>query len=400
MTKPLNILVLASFFKGERFMQQARARGANVYLLTVAKHLDKAWPREALQDVFAQQNDSPLQHTVNTVSFLARNIRFDRIVPMDDYDVETAAALREHLRLPGMGDTTARHFRDKLAMRVKASEEHIPVPEFVHVLNYEAIREFTARVPPPWMVKPRSEASASGITKVESVEQLWKVIEAKGDRQSSYLLERYLPGDVYHVDSIISEREVKFAAAHRCGKPPFDVAHGGGLFTSSTVPYGSQDERALLELNEKILTRLNLVRGVSHVEFIKSSVDGRFYMLESAARVGGAHIAEMVEASTGVNLWQEWANIEIDRGQQPYELPSNRRQEYGGLVITLAKQARPDLSAYSDPEVVYRADEVNHAGLVLRSPGHARVQTLLEQYQRRFSQDFAAVMPAATRPAH
>ncbi len=400
MTRPLNILVLASFFKGERFMQQAHARGANVYLLTVARHLDKPWPRESITEVFAQANDNPLQFTLNTVSYLARRIDFDLIVPMDDYDVETAAALREHLRIPGMGDTTARHFRDKLAMRVKAAEAGIPVPEFVHVLNYARIKAFTDRVPGPWMLKPRSEASASGITKVENVEQLWKVIESKGDKQSSYLLEKYVPGDVFHVDSIISEREVKFAAAHRCGKPPFDVAHGGGLFTSSTVARGSADERGLLEANELVIKTLNMVRGVTHIEFIKSKVDGRFYMLEAAARVGGAHIAEMVEASTGVNLWAEWANIEIDRAQKPYTLPASHRESYGGLIITLAKQQHPDLSAYRDPEVAFRAPDEFHAGLVVASQDHGRVQQLLEEYQRRFLHDFHAVLPASEKPLH
>src|SRR4029079_18253582 len=102
--------------------------------------------------------------------------------------------------------TPARDCGDKLAMRVKARDEGIPVPDFVHVLNYDAIREFIHRVPAPWMFKPRSEASATGIIKVENESQLWDVINSKGDRQSYYLLEKYLPGDVYHVDSIISER--------------------------------------------------------------------------------------------------------------------------------------------------------------------------------------------------
>jgi len=400
MSQPLNILVLATFLKGERFIEQAAARGANVYLFTVAKLLDKPWPRHAIKEVFAQGNDATLQQTINTVSYLARKYRFDRIVPMDDYDVETAAALREHLRIPGMGDTTVRHFRDKLAMRVKAAEEAIPVPEFVHALNDDAIKEFIARVPAPWMLKPRSEASASGITKVENEEQLWKVLESKGDRASYFLLEKYLPGDVYHVDSVVSEREVTFAACHKCGKPPFDVAHGGGMFTSSTVEYGSADEKALLEMNEKVLTRLNLVRGVSHVEFIKSNVDGRFYMLECASRVGGAHIAEMVEVSRGVNLWAEWANIEVDKGVRPYALPSTHKREYGGLIMTLARQQKPDLSPYNDPEVAYQAPEEQHAGLALRSPSHARIQHLLEEYQRRFARDFLAVMPASDKPSH
>src|SRR4029077_15495875 len=150
----------------------------------------------------AMRDGADLGETLRTVSYLARNVRFDRIVALDDFDVETAAALREPLRIPGMGDTTARHFRDKLAMRVKAREEAIPVPDFVHVLNYDALRDFMKRVPPPWMNKPRSEASAAGITKVKTEDQFWELVNKQGDRQSSFLLEQYLPGDVYHVDSV------------------------------------------------------------------------------------------------------------------------------------------------------------------------------------------------------
>ena len=70
-------------------------------------------------------------------------------MPLDDFDVETAALLREHLRIPGMGETTARYFRDKLAMRVKARNADILVPDFVHVLNDSRIAQFAEQVPGP-----------------------------------------------------------------------------------------------------------------------------------------------------------------------------------------------------------------------------------------------------------
>ena len=397
--RPLNLLCLSGYFKGERFMQRAHELGAKVYLLTQAKLLKSAWPRDCLVDVFAQPDNSPLQATLNTVSYLARTIDFDVIVPLDDYDVETAAALREHLRTPGMGDTTARHFRDKLAMRVKALAEGIAVPPFVHVLNHDRLREFMASVPAPWMFKPRSEASATGIVKIETSEQLWRVLDDKGDRQSHYLLEKYLPGDVYHVDSIISERKVVFAAVHRCGKPPFNVAHGGGIFTTHTVARGSTDETELVALNAKLLTSLGLVRGVSHTEYIKHSVDGRFYMLETSARVGGAHIAEMVEASSGINLWSEWADIELARGLTPYTLPK-QRAEYGGVLMTLSRQKHPDFSSYQDPEIYFRAPEDFHAGLVLRASTEERVDSLIHDYSVRFMNDFYTSLPAAEKPSH
>src|SRR3954463_5855572 len=115
--QPLNVLAIASYFKGERFLKQVHARGAKVYLLTVESLLKEPWPRAGLADVFAQRDDprvSGEQEFINTVSYLARNVRFDRIVALDDFDVEVAAPLREPLRIPGMGDTPARHFRDKL----------------------------------------------------------------------------------------------------------------------------------------------------------------------------------------------------------------------------------------------------------------------------------------------
>lgn len=389
--RPLNVLVLANFNTGDRFVRRCRERGAKVWLLTKAKFLKKPWPRELLEDVFAEPDDSPLRHTIHTVSYLARHRRFDRIVPFDDIEVEVAAMLREHFRMPGMGETRSRLFRDKLAMRVKAREEGIAVPDFVHVQHYDDIEAFCDRVAPPWMLKPRTEASATGIQKIHDKRQLWDAIHALGDRQSFFLLEQYLPGDVHHVDSIISEGKVVFAECHRNGTPPWDVSHGGGMFSTFTIARGGEDERALRAMNEQIITKFGLLRGVAHIEYIKGR-DGRFYFLEAGARVGGAHVADVVEAATGVNLWSEWANIELDRGEVPYTLPPTRA-EYAGLLQTLAKQERPDTSAYDDPEVVYRTDDRYHAGLIVRSPSFDRVEALLRSYAPRFARDFATSMP-------
>jgi hypothetical protein len=392
----LNLLVLASFNTGEPLIRRARERGAKVWLLTKARYLNKPWPRELLEDVYAEPDDAPLAHTVKTVSYLSRKILFDRIFAFDDIDVEVAATLRGHLRIPGMDEARARLFRDKLSMRTRAAEEGIPVPAFVHVLNDAAISAFMDRIPAPWMLKPRSEAATTGIRKIHSPQQLWELVEGLGDRRSQFLLEQFLPGDVHHVDALVSEKKVVFAEVHRNGVPPFEVASGGGMFTTSTVPRGSADEKALLALNEKVLARFGLERGPTHVEYIKGG-DGTFYFLEAGARVGGAHVADVVEASSGINLWREWANLEIDQGKVPYALP-HRRQEYAGLLQTLARQEHPDLSAYDDPEICLKTDDPYHAGLVVRAKSHERVQALLEDYTRRFAADFHAALPPRDLP--
>ena len=395
--RPMTVLALASYFKGERFLEQAHRRGARVYLFTQARLLGEPWPRHALAEVLAQPDQSTLEHTVHTVAYLWRTRGFDRIVALDDYDVETAAALREHFRVPGMGDSTARHFRDKLAMRVTARDAGIPVPEFARVFSDDELQDFVARVPPPWMLKPRSEASAAGIVKVESGAQLWKELEGRGDRRSYFLVEQYLPGTVYHVDSIVRDGQVLLAEVHRCGTPPFDIAHGGGVYTSRTLERGSPADLELRAVNARVLTQLGMRSGVTHVEFLRSDADGRLVMLETSARVGGAHTAEMVEASTGLNLWEQWADLELDGSA--YRLPPHRA-DHAGLLITLARQEHPDTSGFADPEVVYRARERFHAGLVLRSPSLSRLEELMDLYAERLAREFQAVLPAAGRPSH
>jgi biotin carboxylase len=398
-SRPLTILCLASYEKGAEFMRECKRQNCRVLLLTSESIAGVEWPRESIDGIFLMPDVNKkwkLDDVIKGVSYLARTEMIDRIVALDDFDLETAAALREHLRVPGMGETTTRYFRDKLAMRMRAQEAGIPVPDFVHVLNYESLRDFMAQVPSPWLLKPRFEASATGIQKLHSPDELWSAIEELGDRQSFYILERYVPGDIFHVDSIISEKEIIFAAAHRYGSPPLDVAHEGGVFTTSTILHDSDDERALLSLNSEVLNAKGLVRGVSHTEFIKGREDERFYFLETSARVGGANIVELVEAATTINLWAEWAKIEIARGEQDYQLPP-LRQDYAGLIVSLARQEHPDTSAYADEEIAWRMNKHYHAGLIVKSSDPARVADLLEDYTKRFYNDFFAREPLPER---
>jgi biotin carboxylase len=396
--RPVTFLCLASHFKGGPFLEAARQLGCHVILLTREKLAEKEWPWDSIDERFFMPDINKQPDVTHAVAYLMRSRHIDRIIPLDDYDVPTAAALREHLRLPGMGDTTTRHFRDKLAMRVQARATAILVPEFVHVLNYDNLREFMLRVTPPWVLKPRTEAGAMGIKKAHSENEVWHWLEVFGDQQSNYVMEQFVAGEVYHVDSIISEGEVIFAEPHKYWRPPMSVAHEGGVFISRTLPRGSEEAQAIVSLNQELMTAFGMVRGVSHTEFIRAYADGRFYFLETAARVGGANISDMVEAATAIDLWREWARIELAhvRGEA-YQLPEPR-QHYAGVMICLAKQEQPDLSHYDDPEVVLRLPKHYHAGLILAAPEPERIDQLLDAYSHRFDHDFLAVAPPLDRP--
>jgi biotin carboxylase len=395
--RPLTILCVTSYEKGQEFMRACKEQGCRVLLLTVEKLKDADWPRDCLDGIFTMPEELPLQGLIYSVSYMARLQPIDRIVALDEFDIENVSALREHLRIPGMGLTTVRYFRDKLAMRTRAKESGIPVPEFVHVLNYDSLREYMSRVPAPWLLKPRSQASGIGMKKIHHPDELWPWLDQLGDQQSFYLLEHFIPGTVYHVDSIASEREVVFAEVHKYGTPPFTTSHQGGVFTTATLPPDHPDTAELLALNKKVLTDLGFLRGVTHAEFLKAEHDGKFYFLEVAARVGGAYISNVIQAATGINLWREWARLEVGSGKEPYTLPPHHR-DYAAIILSLARQEHPDTSPYTDPEIVYRISKYHHAGLILQSPQYDRLQQLIDSYSHRFQQDFLATEPIPDKP--
>lgn len=401
--RPLNIICLATYFKGADFIQECKAHGCHVILVTKEKMLREDWPRESLDDLIAVPNDAGPPLFIDLLAFLARNRKIDRVVALEEFDVVTAALMREHLCLPGLSSSGAKVFRDKLSMAVHSQRAGINVPDFVPLVNAEEVDAFMQRVPGPWVIKPRSDVSAIGISKVSEPEEVRRAISEMNEREnlreraSYYVLARFIPGEVFHVDSIVNDGKVLFAGTNQYGRPPMQVAHQGGAYISRTLERGSADEKTLLSINKKLVRALGLERGATHAEFIKSDADGKFYFLEIAARVGGAYISDVLEAASGVNLWREWARLEIADGKAPSKITPIRK-EYAGIILSLAKQEYPDTAAYADEEIISRVKKRHHAGLIVRAPRLDRVNQLLDDYSLRFVEDFVAVAPPPERP--
>src|SRR5205807_2168662 len=400
--KPLNIICFATFFKGVDFMRECKAQGCNVILVTKEKMLHEDWPRDVLDEVFALPNDAPVELFLDLVSHIGKTNKPDRIVALEEFDVVIAALAREHLCLPGMSGSTAKTFRDKYAMAMRAREAGLTVPDFVPAINNEEIRAYLERVPAPWVMKPRSDVSAIGIRKLDNADEVWATIDelnnrdALRQRASYHVLARFIPGEVFHVDSLVADGRVVFAGVNKYGRPPLQLAHGGGAYISQTVAYDSADRKKLTEIKRAVIKSMEMHTGATHAEFIKSDADGDFYFLEIAARVGGAYIADVLEAASGINLWREWARMEVGGDNDSRRL--RPRREHAGIILSLARQEFPDTSSYDDDEIVYRVKKKHHAGLIVRSKNHDRVSELLNSYGERFQNDFIAVLPPLERP--
>ncbi|MBY5950435.1 ATP-grasp domain-containing protein [Algoriphagus marincola] len=391
-TSGKTFLCISNYFKGNAFLISLKKQGNRVFLVTSENLKEHPWAFEYIDEVFympGQDLDWDLNLLLQGVGGLMKENKIDAIVALDDYDVEKATFLRENLRISGMGQTTGRYFRDKLAMRIKAQDAGINVPAFSPLFNDEDINQYADHIPAPWVLKPRSEASAHGIIKVHNKEELWKHIHELGDNRLYYLVEQFKPGDVYHADGLMLDGKNIFLTVSKYLATPMEISQGGGIFRSANLEYGSADEKAIKKVNKDIMKAFGLKSGATHTEFIKCHEDGEIYFLETSSRVGGAHLAEMVEAATSINLWTEWAKIEdsLARGKE-YKLPKSVKQ-YAGIVLTLSKFQNPDLSSFDDPEVYFRVPLEYHAGLIVRSKNRDKVLALLDDYADRLTRDFS-----------
>lgn len=400
----LTFLCITCYFKGGDFLRACKEAGNTVYLLTARRTEGKEWPYESIDEFFYLEDDSNtlsnFENIIKGMAYLMRTRKIDRVVALDDFDVEKAAILREHFRIPGMGQTTARFFRDKLAMRVQARDAGIKVPAFTGLFNDVEITEYLRVTQAPWVIKPRAEASAAGIKKVHSFDEAWNTIHSLGEERHMFLIEQFKPGDVYHVDALTLDKKVIFERSSQYLNTPFEVAHGGGIFRSVTVEFGTKDAKALKKVNEQVLKAFQMNYSASHTEVIKCYEDGEFYFLETASRVGGAHLAEMVDYSSGINLWKEWAYIEHAKAiNADYVLPEVQNL-YSGIIISLARQQWPDMSPFNDPEIVWQMKEEYHVGLIVQSPSRNRVMELMDKYAEMIRHDYHASAPAQDKPTH
>jgi hypothetical protein len=75
------------------------------------------------------------------------------------------------------------------------------------------------------------------------------------------------------------------------------------------------------------------------------------------------------------------------------------REDYAGVIVSLARQQEPNSSAYTDPEIAECIHKFHHAGFVLRSPTPDRIEQLLASYSQRFVSDFLATQPVPNKPS-
>jgi biotin carboxylase len=377
----------------EAFLERLKHHGAKVIVVTGADALGLDWPKQHIDAIYGVSDFFDRQSLLDSVTYLLKETAVDRILGLGEYDIEIAAWVREELGYGGASVTQRRFWRDKLAMRTAAKNHNIPVPPFTSVIHFPAVADFLNTVQGPWILKPRALASSKGITvfQADQTEQLWQALHDLGDKTRDYILEKFIPGDVFHLDGLVYQQEVILATAHRYGRPILDLHTHGGIYTTLSLDPVSPLNRELLALNEKVISTLGIDFGSFHVEYILGH-HGQLYFLEGSCRVGAGGIEQLVEAERGLNLWAEWATMEyLTLKHERYQLPE-LDGHYAAVVACSTTMAHPDVTPFLfDGVTSMRDTKPYHMGFVVRAESEDMLESRVQQLEQLLKDHNVAV---------
>ena len=201
---------------------------------------------------------------------VARRERIDRIVALDDFDVETAALLREHLRCRAWA--RRRRATSATSWRCAAGAQRLACscrPSSACSTTTRS-RDYLDRVAGPWLVKPRSQAAAIGIRKSTRRTRCGSTSTTSATCAPFYAARavrarRHLPRRLDRLGprgGVRASRPLRLAADGRWRTRGY-LHHAA---PSTRVGRGAGAAGA----NARLLDTLGLVRGVTHTEFIRA----------------------------------------------------------------------------------------------------------------------------------
>ncbi|MBI2344280.1 MAG: hypothetical protein HYV02_08125 [Deltaproteobacteria bacterium] len=275
-----------------------------------------------------------ISDVVAAVTTYHRRTPLHRLFAEQECTVMLGALCRQAGEIPGLLPERALPFRNKHVMGRTAQTIGLHVPRSHPATSCSEIRAFAEKVGWPVIVKPIDGAGSDGIREIGSAAQLDRLWSIFAIDLARWRFEEYIAGIEYHVDTIVRGGGIVFVRLCR---------YLGHVLDFRTCPPASVirlknlsvGEQTILESDAGLLRAFGFTDGVSHNEYYVRNNEVIFG--EAAARVGGGHAVQMIEAATGINLFDARIRLELDPSYMPVLV---RNDEVGGQMLPARRAGR------------------------------------------------------------
>lgn len=260
----------------------------------------------------------------------------DCVISMSEYELMTAAEVRELLNIAGPTKAQVEKVRNKIAMKLAVMESGLRVPYFASLADFLA-EPLTSALPvgSSLILKPVDGASSEGVEQysdrgllVAEIEK--RQIEGKWSAKDidRYQVEEFVEGPILHFDGLMDNGYLKAFAGSRYVGTCLGFANGQPL---GSVQFDTPQD--YFNWVVRILKAVDLKNGSFHLEAIETAQGLCF--LEIANRVGGAEVVETFERATGINLPARELSVALgeDCGLEHIVVSSATTMKYGWFVF-------------------------------------------------------------------
>lgn len=229
------------------------------------------------------------------------------ITSTSDGPVRTAAYVNEKLgKQPDLSYKDSLCATIKSYMRDRLKENHLPIPEYYAVNNFNEFTEAVRKLNGCCIIKPADNAGSRGVVLLNgssfpSNDQLLQAYEYSRDnaRGGVVMVEEYMTGPEVSVEAmtINGETTIVTITDKFITPPPYfvEIAH------SEPSILDEETKEQICKITKKALKAIGLINAPSHTE-IKVTKEGP-KIVELAARLGGDFItSKLVPLSTGVDM--------------------------------------------------------------------------------------------------
>ncbi|MFP7279278.1 ATP-grasp domain-containing protein [Exiguobacterium indicum] len=265
------------------------------------------------------------------VSTLIKVHDISAIIATTENIIAVAGQLRSRFGIKGMQRNQAEAVRNKWIMKEMARQHGIQSPVTKIASSVREFEECIHEIGFPLIIKPIAGWATIKTYKISDMNQFNEFVKDWTSNPQSMLVEEFISGREFHVDSIVSKSNVEFTSVSEYLFNCLDVIENNKPLGS--IAYSNHNQQEIVEkleaFNQSIIQALGITNAVCHAEMFVMD-NGEIYFGEIAARIGGIAVIPPIVLNThGVDLFKAAIDVELGTYQDDNSAATDK---YTGMI--------------------------------------------------------------------